>query len=60
MFDIEQYLAGGVRRLAVRAVKESFQNPKESSFLTAFAKSAQEASVRRQDYARNGEHIRRF
>jgi len=60
IFDLERYLSSGIEQLIKDAVKVTFKNPKQSAFFLRFAKSAQKASKRRNEFERSGLHVPPF
>lgn len=60
VFNLDEYLSNGVEKIIKGAIKASFQNPKESIFITRFARSVKRARRIRQDYEKQGEHIPPF
>ena len=59
-FDIQAYMTKGVERVVSDAVKATLRNPRESAFMLKFASASKEASKRREEAERNGEHIPPF
>ena len=59
-FDIEDYLTRGVERVVKDAVKATLKNPRESVFMARFALASRSASTKRQELAKQGEHIPPF
>ena len=59
-FDIEDYLTRGVERVVKDAVKATLKNPRESIYMARFALASRSASEKRQELAKQGEHIPPF
>ncbi len=60
VFDLEQYLTGGVEEIVRDAIKATLSNPKESLFMARFARASQKAAKLRRDAETRGEHIPPF
>lgn len=56
-FNIQEYLANGVKNLLKNAINTSITNPKESIYLLRFSKHAKKATRIRQKYERNNQNI---
>ena len=59
-FDLEQYLAQGVRHILTGLTAAAGKNIKTAAFLARFATAAQSAKHRRVQLAAAGEHIPPF
>ena len=59
-FDLEQYVADGVKQVVKDAVRATLKDPREARFMAGFALATQRAEKRRAVYARQGEHIPTF
>ena len=59
-FDLEQYLAQGVRHILTGLTAAAGKNIKTAAFLARFAMAAQSAKHRRVQLAAAGEHIPPF
>lgn len=59
-FDLQEYLTKGVEHVVADAIKATLKNPKESSFMLAFASASVSASRKRKKAEKNGEHIPAF
>lgn len=59
-FDLEQYLAQGVRHILTGLTAAAGKNIKTAAFLARFAMAAQSAKHRRAQLAAAGEHIPPF
>ena len=59
-FDLAAYLTGGVENIVKGAIRATLRNPRESAFMARFALAAREASRRREQAERSGEHIPPF
>ncbi len=59
-FDLQEYLTKGVEHVVADAIKTTLKNPKESSFMLAFASASASASRKRKKAEKNGEHIPAF
>ncbi len=59
-FNLEKYLTGGVEKIVKEALRATFSNPRESIFMAKYAKSSKEASKKRSEYEKQGEHIPPF
>ena len=59
-FDLQGYMTRGVERVVADAIKATFKNPRESSFMLRFAAASRAASKRRAKAEKNGEHIPPF
>lgn len=56
-FDIQEYLANGVKHIVKDAIRVSFRNPKESLFLLKFSKYARKATEIRGTYKQKGHNV---
>jgi len=59
-FNLEKYLTGGVENIVKGAIKATLSNPQESIFMAKYAFSSKEASKKRAQAEKNGEHIPPF
>lgn len=59
-FDIQEYMTNGVKRIVGDAVRATIKNPKEALFMARFAKASRQASAKRLNKEKNGEHIPPF
>ncbi len=59
-FDLEQYLTHGVEKVVSESLKASFNNPKESIFMTKYYRASRKASKRRHTAEEEGDHIPPF
>jgi MoaA/NifB/PqqE/SkfB family radical SAM enzyme len=60
MNDLTSYLNGAVERLVKRALKSSFNNPRESAFITKFMLQQKSAAKKRKNSEEKGRHIPPF
>ena len=58
--NLEKYLTDGVEKIVKDVVKSTLSNPKESIFISGFAKSTKQAADIRRKYENNGTHIPPF
>lgn len=59
-FNIQAYMTRGVTRVVTDSLRATAKNPKEAAFMKSFAKASRNASKKRFDYEKNGEHIPPF
>ncbi|MGB8451887.1 MAG: radical SAM protein [Anaerocolumna sp.] len=59
-FNLGEYLSNGIENIIKGAVRASFKNPKESTFIARFALSGSKARKIRQKLEDTGEHIPPF
>ncbi len=59
-FDLGVYLKKGVENIIKSALKATATNPRESAYMTRFARSSLDASRKRENAAAGGEHIPPF
>ena len=59
-FDLEEYLSQGVEDVVKDLMKTALFHPAESRFMAQYALASRKASLRRQNLARQGEHIPPF
>ncbi len=59
-FDLEEYLAGGVKRLMKEILIATAADPKESAFMVRFSAGAAKAARVRKSYNDKGRHIPPF
>ena len=60
MFDLQEYLTHGVERIVADALKATFSNPRESSFMVSFAAASKKASKLRRSSEAAGLHVPPF
>lgn len=58
--DLQEYLTAGIDNIMKNAVKATITNPAQSIFMAKFALAVKEASKKRFDLEKNGEHIPAF
>ena len=59
-FDLQNYLSKGIERVVSEALKATFKNPKESTFMLKFSAASRAASKKRRIAEDRGEHIPSF
>ena len=59
-FDLQDYLTKGVEKIVAGTVKATLSNPKESAFMLKFSAASSNASKKRREAEKNGEHIPPF
>ncbi len=59
-FNLETYLTGGVEKIVTGIWKASFKNPRASVFMLRYCKDNKEASIKRKEAEREGNHIPPF
>ncbi len=59
-FNLGEYLTGGVEKIVKGAVRATLKDPKESVFMARYALASREASKRRAELEKQGEHIPPF
>lgn len=59
-FNLEEYMTGGVEKIVKGAIKATLKDPKESVFMARYAMASKEASKRRAELEKQGEHIPPF
>ncbi len=59
-FNLEEYLTDSVKTIVRDAVRATLTDPKESVFMARYALASREASKRRAESAKRGEHIPPF
>lgn len=59
-FNLEEYLSNGIENIIKGALRASFNNTKESVFITKYALSSKKFHKIRKKYELNGEHIPPF
>ena len=60
VFDIQEYMTGGVERIVKDAVRATLHNPRESAYMARFAVASRKASQKRSAMEKKGEHIPPF
>ncbi len=58
--DIQEYLTAGVENIVKNAVKVTLTNPAQSVFMAKFAMAVKQASRKRFELEKNGEHVPAF
>lgn len=58
--DIQAYMTRGVKRVVTDSLRATSKNPKEAAYMKAFAAAAKNASKKRFEAEKNGEHIPPF
>lgn len=59
-FDIQSYMTNGVENIVKNAMKATLSNPAESMFMAKFALASKNASKKRKESEKEGEHIPAF
>ena len=58
--NIQAYMTHGVTRIVTDSLRATSKNPKEAEFMKSFAKASKQASKKRFDAEKNGEHLPPF
>lgn len=59
-FSLTKYLNNGIENIVKGAVKASFQNPRETTFIMKFILASRKASKKRETFESLGQHIPPF
>ncbi len=59
-FDLQEYMTKGVENIVKGALKATLSNPQESLFMVKYAAASKEASRKRAEAKKRGEHIPPF
>ncbi len=60
IFNIEEYLTGGINKIINGIIRSALHNPKESLFMAQFVIAAKRASIKRAGHVKKGEYFPPF